>query len=72
MNNRITTDDDITVPALCRGCERYIILHDDAQRVAVLRQLQRWIDNSELSFSAIDAQNLLRKMAMDEKERAGR
>lgn len=73
MNNRIATDEDITVLALARGCERYIILHDDLQRTAVLRQLQAWIDNPELSFSAMDGQNMLRKMAMDEKERmAGR
>ena len=73
MSSRLTTNEDITVLALCRGCERYIILHDDSQRTAVLRQLQAWIDDPELSFSAMDGQNMLRKMAMDEKERiAGR
>jgi hypothetical protein len=72
MTNRITRDEDITVLALARGCERYIILHTDSQRVEVLRQLQAWIDEPELSFSVMDGANLLRKMAADEKQRAGR
>ena len=65
-------DDDIDVLCLARGCERYVILAYGNQRTAVLRQLQRWVDSPELSFSLLDAQNCLRKMEMDEQQRAAR
>jgi hypothetical protein len=55
-------DDGIDVLGLVKGSHRWIILHTDAQRTEVLRQLQRWIDNDSLDFSVYDAQRFLLKM----------
>ena len=67
--NRITTDDDITVLALCRGCERYIILHDDARICDVVTVLRDWSVDPDLSFTDADANTMLLKMRQNADER---
>ena len=69
MNNRITTDEDITVLALCKGNERYIILHDDARLCDVVTVLRDWSTDSRLSFTAYDANKMLLKMRQNAGER---
>jgi len=63
--NRLVTDESIDVLCLARGCERYIILAGANQRTEVIRQLARWVSDESLSFSSMDAANMIRKMEMD-------
>ena len=55
-------DDAISVLALCKGRERYIIMHDAESRTAALRTLGRWASNPELSFTWLDAATLSSKI----------
>lgn len=51
----ISEDKGISVTALVKQNERYILLYSDAHRSEALRQLGRWAANRGLSFTWADA-----------------
>ena len=59
------TNQDISVVALVRGEERYVILYTDAQRTEALRLLGRWATRPDLDFSWQDAWTLSQRIGRD-------
>lgn len=58
--NRLTRE--LNVSCLVKGAERYVLLYDDASCADALRQLGRWANNSDLSFSWYDAALMSKKI----------
>ncbi len=48
----------LSILALVRGNDRYIVLYDAESKAEALKQLGRWACNKELSFDWMDAARL--------------
>ncbi len=55
--NRLETP-VLSVLALVRGNDRYIVLYDADNKAEALKQLGRWACNKELNFDWMDAARL--------------
>ncbi len=59
--NRLETP-VLSILALVRGNDRYIVLYDAESKAAALKQLGRWACNKELSFDWMDAARLSQQL----------
>ena len=53
---------EMNIVAMAKGGERYVFLYDDENQETLLDVFDRFAENSELNFSAKDADLLKRKV----------
>ncbi len=56
--NRLIDEPVLSILALVRGNDRYMIVYDSDNKAEALKQLGRWACNKELSFDWMDAARL--------------
>ncbi len=64
LETPVRTDDEpvLSILALVRGNDRYIILYDADNKAEALKQLGRWACDKELTFSWYDAARLSQEL----------
>ncbi len=56
--NRLVAEPVLSILALVRGADRYMIVYDADNKAEALKQLGRWASDRDLSFTWYDAARL--------------